>query len=118
MDQNLGFSLERRFPFDLMVKAEDVGKLIHGMYTDALVGLNQLDLKYLSLGSLLNANINSPPAQAAVIPIPYPGFNGTVQQALRPYPQSGNIPQLNAMVSSTLYHSLQLNVQKRFGATG
>jgi hypothetical protein len=78
------------------------------------VGLNQLDPKYLSLGNLLNADISSAAAQAAGIPLPYPGFRGSVAQALRPYPQFTNIPQANAMASSGLYHSLQLNLQKRF----
>ena len=36
---------------------------------------------------VLQANINSPIARAANIPIPYPGFNGNVAQALRKYPQ-------------------------------
>ena len=42
----------------------------------------------LALGStVLQSNINSPVARAANIPIPYPGFNGNVAQALRQWPQ-------------------------------
>src|SRR4029453_15880075 len=108
------FSLERQLPANMMFKAEYVGKLNHNLFTDALVGLNQLDPKYLSLGNLLNADISSAAAQAAGIPLPYPRFRGSVAQALRPYPQFTNIPQANAMASSGLYHSLQLNLQKRF----
>ena len=114
MGQNIGFGLERRFRGDISVKADYVGNLIHDVYTDQLVGLNQMNLKYLSLGSLLNLNINSGPAVAAGIPIPYPGFNGTVAQALRPFPQFNDIPEMNAMTSSTLYHSLQLTMRKSF----
>ena len=45
---------------------------------------NQLPASNLRLGQLLFANINSAEARAAGIPIPYPGFNGSVAQALRP----------------------------------
>jgi hypothetical protein len=72
-----------------------------------------MPLQDLSLGTLLSANINSPAARAAGIPIPYPGFNGTVQQALRPYPQYLNIVRANAMVADDLYHSALITAQKR-----
>jgi hypothetical protein len=53
---------------------------------------NMNDPAVLSLGAaLLNSNINSPAARQANIPIPYAGFNGTVAQALRRYPQYQNI---------------------------
>jgi hypothetical protein len=39
--------------------------------------LNQVDAKYLSLGSVLTANITSAAAQQAGIKLPYPGFKGT-----------------------------------------
>src|SRR5262249_29041677 len=77
--------------------------------------LNALDLSYLSLGSLLNANINSAQARAAGIPIPYAGFNSSVAQALRPYPQFTNIPVVGAQVGSSTYHAMQMNFQKRAG---
>lgn len=111
---NLGFSLERELPWGLSAKAAYVGKLSHDLPTDQLVGLNQLPLEYLSLGPLLSQNINSAAAQAAGIPLPYPGFTGTVQQALRPYPQYLNIVQANAMVSNARYHSAEITVRKRF----
>ena len=100
MGQNFGFGLERRFRGDISVKADYVGNLIHNVYTDQLVGLNQMNLSYLSLGSLLNLNIHSPEAVTAGIPVPYPGFNGTVAQALRPFPQFSDIPEMNCMCSS------------------
>ena len=55
-------------------------------------GANMNDPKTLALGAgLLNADINSPQARAAGIPLPYTGFQGNVAQALRPYPQYQNI---------------------------
>jgi len=116
MSQTLGFSLERRLPWDVTVKAEYAGNLSHNLFSDGMVGLNQLPLQYLSLGNLLLANINSAAARAANIPIPYPGFAGTVQQALRPYPHFQNIVQYNAMAADNLYHGAEFFVQKRFSS--
>jgi hypothetical protein len=74
---------------------------VHGLPTNNLVGLNQLPLQYLSLGQLLNQNIYSAAAQSAGIPVPYPGFNGSVLQALRPYPQYQTIEDIQAMCKNT-----------------
>ena len=48
-----------------------------------LNNLNQLNPKYLSLGDELTEDVS----QVSNIPLPYPGFQGTVAQALLPYPQ-------------------------------
>src|SRR5207237_9961475 len=72
--------------------------------------------KYLSLGSLLTQNINSTQARAAGIPIPYPGFNGTVARALTPYPQYTSVTDLEAQIANQSYNSLQINVQRHFGS--
>jgi hypothetical protein len=111
--QNLGFGLERQFPWNVVVRADYVGKLTHNIWTDTLIDFNQIDLKYQSLGNLLLADINSPQAREAGIPLPYAGFRGSVAQALRPYPQYLSIPQYNAMAADVLYHALELTVQKR-----
>lgn len=113
--QNIGFSVERELPWGLYVKAAYVGKLSHNLPTDQLVGLNQLPLEHLSLGPLLSQNIDSEAARNAGIPVPYPGFSGTVQQALRPFPQYLDLPQANAMVSDARYHSAEITVRKRMG---
>jgi hypothetical protein len=59
--------------------------------------LNQLPSSYLSLGSLLTQNINSPAVVAAGYKEPFPGFatgwggGATLAQALRPFPQYGHV---------------------------
>ncbi len=78
--------------------------------------LNQVSSKYLSLGPLLQQNINSAAAAAAGIAAPYPGFTGTVAQALRPYPQYLGIGQFYEKDGHTTYHSLQLKAEKRYSA--
>ena len=76
---------------------------------------NQVDPKYLSLGNLLNADIYSPEARAAGISVPYPGFTGTVAQALRPYPQYQTIIGSNDYGSdktgNSTYNALQVKMQ-------
>jgi hypothetical protein len=76
--------------------------------------LNQIDPKYLSLGNLLLASINSPQAQAAGVGLPYPGFDGNVAKALRLFPQYNHINQLDAKDGNSLFHPLQLTAQKRY----
>ncbi len=56
-------------------------------------------------GDLLFSPLSSQPQLG--IPLPYPGFTGTVQQALRPYPQYTSVSYLNAFRGKTRYNSLQ-----------
>jgi hypothetical protein len=79
-----------------------------------LLNENQVPSRYLSLGPLLNADINSPEAAAAGITPPYPGFTGTVQQALRPFPQFLTINAKTQTPGHSNYHSLQMRAQKDY----
>jgi len=78
-----------------------------------LENLNQVPTKYLSLGSLLDQDINSPAARAANIPIPYPGFTGSVAQALRPFPQYVGINDVGQPTGKSNYQGLQVKAQRR-----
>ena len=63
-------------------------------------------------GDLLFSNLSSQPQLG--IPLPYPGFKGTVQQALRPYPQYTGITLLNSFRGKTRYNSLQTTLERHF----
>ena len=63
-------------------------------------------------GDLLFSNLSSQPQLG--IPLPYPGFGGTVQQALRPYPQYTGITYLNNFRGKTRYNSLQTTLERHF----
>lgn len=103
----------RQLPSNVLVQASYVGN--KGTRNDSnLEVLDQLDPKYLSLGVLLGQDINSAAARAANIPIPYPGFSGTVAQALRPFPQFANITSNVQNTGSSTYNALQITVQKYF----
>src|SRR2546427_2789856 len=76
-----------------------------------------LNPAYYSLGTLLNSNITSAAVVAAGFKSPYPGFNGSLAQALRPFPQyvtalAGALS--SATIGNSTYHSLQTKLEKRF----
>jgi hypothetical protein len=63
-------------------------------------------------GDLLFSNLSSQPQLG--IPLPYPGFTGTVQQALRPYPQFTSVQYQNSFRGKTRYNSLQTTLERHF----
>jgi len=63
-------------------------------------------------GDLLSSNLSSQPQLG--IAVPYPGFAGTVQQALRPYPQFTSVTYLNNFKGKTRYNSLQTTLERHF----
>jgi hypothetical protein len=77
---------------------------------------NQLNPSYLALGSLLSASIGSPQAIAANIGAPYPGFQGSVAQALRPFPQFQDITLSSDPIGNNTYNALQIRLQKRYSS--
>lgn len=87
----------------------------------ALLNINQVDPRYLqTLGpAVLNSNINSAAAVAAGIPKPYPTFNGSVAQALRPYPQFSGIDTWSGAgdhSGHSTYHAGIAKVEKRYSS--
>ncbi len=111
--QDFQFSVQQQLLPKLVVEAAYVG--VKGTRLgNGLINFNELDPRYLSLGSLLTQNINSAAAAQAGITPPYPGFNGSVAQALRPYPQYLNIPDVANPNGNSTYHALQVKVDKRF----
>jgi len=112
--QNWQLSIQRQLAKNLTMETAYVGTKGDHLITANEI-LDQVDPKYLTLGSLLNADINSSSAQAAGITAPYPGFSGTVAQALRPFPQYQGISTNNVFCAdktgNSTYHALQLKVQ-------
>lgn len=109
------FAVEHQFAGNVFVTATYLGQFSHGIIATGTQDLNQLNYAtYGNLGSLLTQNIYSPAAQAANIPIPYAGFQGTVAQGLRPFPQYLNVENQGAAISWSTYNSFQLKAQKEF----
>ncbi|MCU1325920.1 MAG: hypothetical protein JWN34_1290 [Bryobacterales bacterium] len=89
----------------------------------AIVNTNQIDPKYIKQYglTLLRSNITSAAARAANIPIPYAGFNSTVQRALSPFPQyqeiatnGGQPASIGERAGNSTYHAFILKADKRF----
>ena len=80
---------------------------------------NQVPYSYLQQygATLLNSNISSPAAVAAGIRVPYPGFTGSVAQALRPFPQVLEVDTRfggGDHSGNSTYHAAIMRVEKRF----
>jgi len=117
--QQWNLTVERQIGSSLALRGSYVAvKGTHLMAGDA-TNWNQVLPGYLSLGNLLNANINSAQAKAAGFSEPFAGFSdlwgtrATVAQALRPFPQYTGVSQFNPSYGDSIYHSFQLFVQKR-----
>ena len=75
----------------------------------------QVDPRFLSLGNLLTLPIDDPLVAAQGFGRPYPSFSGTLNQALRRFPQyTGLNFTRSENVGNSTYHSLQLKVEKEF----
>ncbi len=110
---NLGAGLERELGWDVLLKADYVGKL--GRHTRLSWDRNQVPVEVFGLGPVINQPIDSPAGMATGIPIPYAGFSGSVRQASRPYPQYNSVFLRPAHGGMTSYHALNFSAQKRFG---
>ena len=117
--QQWNFTVERQIGSAFSLRTSYVGT--KGTHLDAgdATSWNQVNPQFLSLGTLLNGNINSAAVQAAGFRAPFPGFTdlwgsrATLAQALRPFPQYGSVGQFNPTYGSSIYHSLQIYAQKR-----
>ncbi len=117
--QNWSVGVQHELIANLLVEADYVGVKGTRLGT-ALIQPNELNPSYLSLGNLLTAPVTSAAAQAAGIPLPYPGFTGSVAQALRPFPQYLTITNLSNPNGDSTYHALQMKMERRIshGLTG
>ena len=115
LNQHINFGIQRDLGAGMILKVDYVGMLAHGLPIDGHVRLNQLAISDLSLGSILNNQIDSPAAEAAGIEKPYASFEGSVAQALRPFPALFMVNDISSPTMNMVYHSLQTTLQKRFG---
>lgn len=116
--QNWSFTVQHQVSNTMLLDVTYTGN--HGTRLVApgtLLGIpqNMNNPAVLALGTkVLQADINSDTARAAGISPPYPGFTGIVAQALRPWPQYQGINWHTWPIGKSLYHSLQVKLDKRF----
>ena len=124
--QTWNLDIQRQITSNLMVSIAYVGS--KGTHLPALnIIPNQVNPSYLSLGNDLTMNVTClttgtcPAAIAAGVTLPYPGFTGQINQALRPFPQYGDFNQEDNSFTpdrtgNSTYHAMQLQANKRLSS--
>jgi hypothetical protein len=116
--------IQHQLPKSLVASVGYVGT--RGVHLSSnILNINQTDPRYFTQygRDLLLADINSPAARAANIPIPYAGFTGSVAQALKPFPHYGDVQTSGGQPSSvgertgnSSYHAMILKLDKRYSS--
>ena len=76
------------------------------------IDLNNYNDRVLMLTPL--SSVSSADMTAHHLTVPFPGFNGAVNQSLRPFPHAGNLFEIWAPLGRTWYDSMQVKVTKRY----
>jgi len=109
MTQNWNVGIQYELPWQTRLEANYVGTKGTRLNDGYTYYLNSLDPKYMSLGDTLLDDISDHPE----IKKPYPSFDGTVAQALRPFPQYNSVGTHRLSSSWSNYNSLQVTATKR-----
>jgi hypothetical protein len=114
---NANYQLQ--LPYNMFLTAAWLGnRVIH--LPSQLNRIDQLNPKYLALGTQLNLSFQDGSAQAAGFTLPYANFvadfggSATVAQSLEPYPQYSYIFNNFEGSGTTYYQSAQIELEKRF----
>ena len=114
--QHWNFGIQRELWKQTMIQVDYVGVKGTHLPTGSPAGnchlpclFNMTPARYLSLGDTLRDDLNNHPE----IPKAYPDFQGTVNQALRPYPQYTTIGLTGFNVGNSTYNALQVQLRKR-----
>ena len=113
--ENWSFNVQRQLPGNLLVEAGYVGS--HGLHLtqtgEGTANLNQLTSDQLKLGTQLQQQVRNPFFSLIIIG---PLAAATVPQSflLRSFPQFTTVNPLYMTGASSIYHSFQLKVEKRF----
>jgi len=104
--QNFSLGVQYLFNGNNTLMANYVGVLGNRLNAPNFTNMNQLNPKYLSLGDELLDDVSLHPN----IPVPYPGFTGSVAQALLPFPQyaGGSVYQWAAHFGKSNYNAGQV----------
>src|SRR5262245_26189885 len=107
--QNYSLGIQYQLPASFVLEVGYIGNKGTRLEANGLDNLNQLPASALALGDDLIRPLSERPNLA---PLPYPGFNGTVAQSLRPFPQFGAITQVFANFGTSHYDSMQVQLTR------
>lgn len=109
--QNYSLTLERQIGNSMMVRASYTGNHATRLPTNAS-GLGLLDnMNNPSILALGAAALNAP---ATGSQLPYPGFVGSLYQALKPWPQFTDLNVLSVPYGYSTYNAFTAQIDKRF----
>jgi hypothetical protein len=89
-----------------------------GTHLSSAVNINQLGDQYDAMGPQLLSTINPNPFKGLVPTTSPLNSSFTIGQSLRPFAQFSNISIPNFSGFDTIYHSLQVELQKQFSSAG
>jgi hypothetical protein len=125
---NWSYNLQRQLPSNMVIEVGYNATMGRHLTTNQ-VNMNQADpqvfysyvnkLGFDGAFNLMSQNISSAAARAAGVPYPYSTFNGSVSQALRPYPQYGSINTAadgGDRSGNSTYHALIVKFEKRYSS--
>jgi outer membrane receptor protein involved in Fe transport len=110
------FDIQKSVARDFVFNVGYLGQSSHHLPNEGIDLTNQLNPKYLTLGTLLNKSITDPAVAAAGYRPPYAGFTGTLAQALKPYPQFFAVGPEGAAIGNSSYNALFVKAEKRFAS--
>ena len=107
--QNWNAGFQFALPSNTTLEVNYVGNKGTNLPIPGFDNLNALPLSMLSYGD----DLTRPWTAASGVPEPFPGFRGTLVQALRPFPQYNTISQPYPYFGNSNYHSGQLQLARR-----
>ena len=116
--QHWSFSIQRQFARTASADLSYVGNRGSRLIADRRVlgpAANANAPAILGLGpSVLAAGVGAAGVDGSGTAMPYPGFDGSVAQSLRPFPHMLNIGYMNVPAGNSFFHALRTRVEKRF----
>jgi hypothetical protein len=123
---NWSFGFQHQLDSATVMTMSYVGSMGHFLQPDSTNGrgywLNQLDPKWLYLGTQLSNPANATNLAAAGLPttLPYASFGGvgnpSIQQFLKPFPQYAGLSDPYGFVGNTQFHALQVYATRRLSS--
>lgn len=112
--QNWNFGFQKQTKGNILLDFGYAGSKGTRLVTGRIAfAAKQLHPKYWPLGALLNQSITSQTVKDAGFAPPFPGFIGSLAQALAPYPQYTRLT-ISQNDGNSTYHSFQFKAQRRF----
>ena len=108
--ESWNLDIQRRLPKDFLFEATYSGN--RGIHLPTATSADQLDPKYLSLGSQLNNSVPNP-FFGVITQGNLSGKTITLAQSLLPYPQFLNVTSQRNTYASSTYHALYAKLEKR-----